>query len=165
MEIKVKPFEDQYAAQVAALMEDFHNYLVSIDDGERLRTLPGYGEHQLKTELKAVEDKNGYFPLALDGEKVIGFGVALILPEQTPEMLLGTKPAKRGRIEELYVSSEYRGKGVASMIMKSLEEYLKNQGCEYVYLGVFAFNKNAHEMYQHMGYGDKGIEMMKELKN
>lgn len=163
MNITIKPYENLYVSAVAGLMNDFHDYLVGLDPDHRLQRLSGYGEKTLEEELKAVQEKNGYFPLAFDGDKLVGFGICVINPPSTPEMQLGSKSVTSGRVEELYIIPEYRGKGLAKMLMIEMEAYLKSRGCEYVHLGVFAFNENAHEMYEHLGYKDKGIDMMKKL--
>lgn len=45
-----------------------------------------------------------------------------------------------------------RGKGVGTRAMQFLEEEIKEQRIKRIELGVFAFNKSAHSLYQKLGY-------------
>ncbi|MBQ6447435.1 MAG: GNAT family N-acetyltransferase [Bacillus sp. (in: Bacteria)] len=49
-----------------------------------------------------------------------------------------------------------RGRGVGSISLKYLEEEIKKQGLKRIELGVFEFNKNAHKLYQKLGYQEIG---------
>lgn len=163
MNITIREYTDADAAQVAALMEDFHTHLEQIDPNQRLRTLPGYGKHLLEQVLENIKE-NGVFYLAIDGERIAGFAGGKILPESTPEDLLGVYPAKKGRFDTVYVDAEYRGKGVGKMLMNGVEEFFKTHDCTLSFLSVFAFNNDVHSMYEHLGYQDIGIDMMKKLQ-
>lgn len=161
--IKIRPYNDADAKRVAALMDDFHDFLISIDPNGRFRRLPGYGEYALKEELENTKNERGTIYVACDGDNIIGFCVGFILKDFREEDLVGVFPAKRGRVEELYIDPTYRGRGVATELMKSIEGYLSAGGCEYLFVGVHAFNQNAHKLYEHLGYKDVGIDLMKEL--
>jgi ribosomal protein S18 acetylase RimI-like enzyme len=159
----IRPFEPEDAPEVAAMMDDFRDYLVSIDPNGRLRRLPGFGAYALKEELENTKDGQGIIYVAVQDKKAIGFSVGFKLRPFREEDLLGVFPAERGRIEELYVASAYRGMGVASALMSATETYLKSKGCDYLFVGVHAFNQHAHELYAHLGYEDIGIDLFKKL--
>ena len=114
MDIKIQPFAEEHARDVVTLMNDFRDFLISIDTNGRFRRLPGYGEYALKEELANTNDGRGVLYVALDGDKVIGFSVAFLLKKPLEEDSLGVIPSQSGRIEELYIVPEYRGKGIAS---------------------------------------------------
>ncbi len=50
------------------------------------------------------------------------------------------------------------------MFIKKMEEFLKEKGCEYIFIGVNTFNENAHEIYKHLGYADVGVDLMKKVQ-
>ncbi len=164
MNITIREYTESDAAQVAALMDAFHDYLVDIDPNRRLRRLPGYGEAALKEETEAIKDGKGIIHLAFDGERAVGFVIGVLATPFTADDLLGTNPSTRGRVNELYVSDAYRGQGIAKMLVEKVEAWLKEHGCDTVFLGVFAFNTDAIEMYEHIGYSEIERYMMKKLK-
>jgi ribosomal protein S18 acetylase RimI-like enzyme len=163
MDIKIQPFSEEHTEGVVALMNDFRDFLISIDPNGRFRRLPGYGEYALKEELANTNDGRGVLYVALDGDKEIGFSVAFLLKKSREEDSLGIIPAQSGRIEELYIAPEYRGKGIASALMQKMEIFLKEKGCDYILVGVKAYNQNAHELYKHLGYKDVGIDLIKKM--
>jgi ribosomal protein S18 acetylase RimI-like enzyme len=164
MDIKIQPFSEKHTEGVVALMNDFRDFLISIDPNGRFRRLPGYGEYALKEELANTTNDRGVLLVALDGDKTIGFSVAFLLKKSREEDSLGTTPSQSGRIEELYITPEYRKKGIASLLMQNMEIFLKEHGCDYILVGVKAYNQNAHELYQHLGYKDVGIDLIKKIK-
>lgn len=163
MDIQLRTYEEKDATQVAALMQKFHQLLEGIDPNGRLRTLPGYGEYLLKQVLENTKE-NGVFYVATDGDTIVGCAGGKILPESSSEDLLGVHPAKKGRFDTIYVDEGYRGKGVGKMLMNQIEQFFKDNGCQLSFLSVFAFNTSVHEMYEHLGYQDVGIDMMKTLE-
>jgi ribosomal protein S18 acetylase RimI-like enzyme len=164
MDIQIRPFIETDVKEVAALMDDFRDFLISIDPNGRFRRLPGYGEYALKEELANTDDGRGVLYIALDGNKAIGFSVAFLLKKPREEDSLGIIPAQSGRIEELYISPEYRGKGIASALMQKMEMFLKKNGCKYIIVGVKAYNQSAHDLYKYLGYKDTGIDLVKKVK-
>lgn len=49
-----------------------------------------------------------------------------------------------------------RGKGIGYSAIQYLEEQIKQQGLKRMELGVFEFNKQAHKLYQKLGYKEIG---------
>jgi len=164
MAVLVRTFEEQDAARIAQLMDDFQDYLVRNDDLGRLRRLPGYGANALQLAQHSMVKHGGRIYVAEDGDEIVGFAIALLMSTPSAAAGFSAHPERRGRIEELYVAPEHRGKKIASLLMAETEKYLKENGCEAVYLGVLSFNTNAYDMYEHMGYDEAGIELMKRLK-
>ena len=76
---------------------------------------------------------------------------------------LDYKCPKRGTITELVVSKDIRSKGVGNLLIKKLEDYFKNNNCEYVILDVFAYNDVALNFYKKHGYHSRMITEIKKL--
>ena len=76
---------------------------------------------------------------------------------------LDYKCPKSGEISELIISKEARGKGIGKQLMKKIENYFKSIDCEYVFLDVFAYNKNAVEFYKKEGYHSRMLIDVKRL--
>lgn len=48
--------------------------------------------------------------------------------------------------------------------MEAMEEYFREQECEFVRVSCFAPNTDAHRFYEKSGYEDRNIEMVKRLR-
>ena len=70
---------------------------------------------------------------------------------------------RRGDITELIVTQKIRSKGVGKALMEKMEAYFKEQGCEWVHVDVFAYNKNAIEFYSRRGYHPRMYNDVKKL--
>lgn len=51
---------------------------------------------------------------------------------------------------------EGRGKGLGHLALEFLEDEIKRQGLKRIELGVFEFNKQAHQLYKKLGYKEIG---------
>ena len=76
---------------------------------------------------------------------------------------LDYKCPKSGEITELVISKNIRSKGVGKMLMNKIEEYFKNQNCEYIFVDVFAYNQNAIRFYYKDGYHTRMEIMLKKI--
>lgn len=115
---------------------------------------------------KLIEDSNSIFLVATLNEHVAGF-------------IVGTLEKFRGKtvghIYSIDVKSEYRGKGIGSFLLKSIEEALRKIGVKECYLEVRVDNMVARNLYFKFGYrvfqilknyygvGKDGILLMKRL--
>ena len=160
--MNIVPYEERYHNQAVRLFDAFQDYLVALDPYHRLRRLPGYGEHILAADLALVAEKDGLFALALDGDRVLRFIVAII-ERVSPEGLLSVVPTMPGRILELYVDEPYRGQGVATRLMQQAEKYLREQGCDALKVSVFAPNAPARHLYEKFGYEPREIDNFKKV--
>ena len=87
--------------------------------------------------------------------------VGLINNEETSEY--DFKAPKRGRITELIVSKNCRGKGYGKKLLNYMEQYLIDNGCKDILLGVFGYNENAIKFYEKNGYHIRTIDMTKKM--
>lgn len=93
-------------------------------------------------------------------EDIVGLVVGLINNEEISSY--DYKAPKTERITELVVSSKYRQKGYGTILLKTMEQYLKSIGCQDILLGVFAYNENAIKFYKKNGYHTRLVEMIKK---
>jgi ribosomal protein S18 acetylase RimI-like enzyme len=69
----------------------------------------------------------------------------------------------QGYIADLAVSEQAEGKGVGRKLMESAEVWSRAQGYRILALDVFAFNTSARSFYQHLGYVEETVKLIKEL--
>lgn len=76
-------------------------------------------------EIKQYKNVTG---AGKDNEKIVGLIVGLINNDETERY--DFKAPKRGRITELIVDKEYRGKQIGKQLLDAMKEYLKSIECE-----------------------------------
>lgn len=145
------------------LMMELQQHIADLDPHKRNRPASDFDVSAYVTHmLTDVEREQGRIMVAdLDGVPV-GFIVGTI-PAPDKEDLLDHYPSKEGKIDELIVSAEHRGKDIGKLLVKAMEDYLQEQGCEYIRVGVFAPNTSAHRFYEKCGYTDRYTEVLKKL--
>ena len=160
--MKIIEYEDNYLEDVRDLLVELEEYILSIDKDELDQLHPEYRDKMAILDLEEVRNNNGKCYLALIDNKVVGLIMGTI-PGYDKYDYLDYKCPKRGRITELVVSSKIRSKGVGSELMKVMESYFKEQGCEYVLVDVFAYNDNAIKFYGNHDYHARMYVDIKKL--
>jgi L-amino acid N-acyltransferase YncA len=57
----------------------------------------------------------------------------------------------------VYISREYRGKGIGKVLLAELESLAKENGFHKMVLFTFPFNQFGHGLYSKMGFGEVGV--------
>jgi ribosomal protein S18 acetylase RimI-like enzyme len=140
------------------------DYVASIDDLKRIRRMPEFGESFTQRTLQKVAENDGMIYVAELDSELVGVVVGTIL-EQSEEDQLEHVPSKFGEVLEIVVKAGYRDKGVGTMLMNRLEEYFKKNDCNISGVGVLAPNKDAHRLYNKLGYEDRSFYMTKDLQD
>lgn len=66
-------------------------------------------------------------------------------------------------LNDFHIFDEYRRQGYGSKALEAMEEMIRQEGLEMVFLHVFGHNEPARAMYRKMGYVERNITMMKKL--
>lgn len=69
----------------------------------------------------------------------------------------------RGLVENLYIVPERRGDDLGGELLAAAESLLDQRGCDVVALDVMAANVDARRFYERAGYGERRVELEKEL--
>ena len=160
--MKIVEYEEKYLEDVRDLLTELEEYIVSIDKDNLDCVHTEYYEKMALIDLDKVNKNNGKCYLAIVNDKVIGLIMGTI-PDYDEYDYLDYKCPKRGIITELIVTSRIRSNGVGKELMKIIEEYFKSQKCEYVLVDVFAYNENAINFYDRMGYHPRMYTDIKKL--
>jgi len=161
-DLKIRPYQDKDYNSISQMFEDFIDYLVIIDPINRIIKQPEYGKNYLDKTIEEVRDNDGIFLVAEIDNVIVGLGAALI-EILSQKDLMEVLPHTPGRITELFVTDQCRGKGIGRKIMEKLENYLKQKGCSSIQIEVFAPNNKTRRVYEKLGYSDRNIDMMKVL--
>lgn len=162
MTITLRPYRPTDFKDFAHCMAKLQEFLKGIDPLKRLRKGLGFGVKYAQSVLEKVEKHEGVIFLAYEEGKVVGC-IAGIVEKQSVQSLLMCVPTRGGRVLELVVLKEYRGRGVGKRLMQKMECYLREKKCDVILIEVFAPNQNAHDFYRALGYEDRVRDVMKVL--
>ncbi|WP_088187429.1 GNAT family N-acetyltransferase [Desulfosporosinus sp. FKA] len=68
-------------------------------------------------------------------------------------------------IEALIVDKEYRGHGISKQMLLDLEDRAKGLGCRYIILVSGKQRKEAHKLYEALGYGEDEAKGFRKFIN
>ena len=153
-------YDEKYKEEVKDLLVELQEYIISIDKEKYNIITKEYRDNYFNKTMDEIYKYEGKMYLYKDNDKITGLIVGIInnLEESTYDF----KCPKRGRITELVVSKHYRKSGVGSILLHSMEDYLKSVGCKDILLGVFAYNENAIKFYEKNGYHIRMHDMTKK---
>lgn len=100
--------------------------------------------------LNLIKDENSYCMLAEDDGNSIGYILAFIHSTLYAN-------GKVALVEEIFVESEYRKKGIGKRLMEAIEEWAKNQGA----ILISASTRRAEFFYKSIGYKESAIYFRK----
>ena len=152
-------YDEKYKDEVKDLLVELQEYIVSIDKEKYNIITKEYRNNYFNKTMDEIYKYEGKMYLYKDNDKITGLIVGLI--NNLEECTYDFKCTKRGRITELVVSKHYRKSGVGSILLHSMEDYLKSVGCKDILLGVFAYNENAIKFYEKNGYHIRMLDITK----
>lgn len=122
-----------------------------------IRLLEKRDEKKVKILLKELTDKTINFKSELlmgkknihclvieDAGNIIGFGALAIYPIPTKGLV--------GRVEDVVVSSQYRGKGLGRELMQNLINIAKKEKIESLFLNSHSSRIHARKLYASLGF-------------
>lgn len=160
--MQIIEYEDKYLEDVRDLLVELEEYILTVDKDELDQLHPEYREKMALLDLEEVNENDGKCFLAIENDKAIGLIMGTIIKYDEYDYL-DYKCPKRGEITELVVSQKVRSKGIGRELMKVMEQYFKDNGCEYVLVDVFAYNDNAINFYEKHDYHARMYVDIKKL--
>jgi ribosomal protein S18 acetylase RimI-like enzyme len=136
MNVRIEKAEEENVPQIIALMREFAEYENLLDYFEAT-------EERLKTALFG-ETKVAEAVIVFDDDAPIGY--AVFYPN------FATFRGQRGLyLEDIYITKEFRAKGVGEMILKYLARSAKERGFERIDFQVLEWNTPAVGFYEKWG--------------
>lgn len=160
--MKIIEYKEKYLEDVKNLLVELEEYIITIDEDNLDRVHPEYRDKMASIDLEEVSKNKGKCFLAIENEKVLGLIMGYVRTYDKYDYL-DYKCPKSGEISELIVSKNTRGKGIGKKLIKKLEDYFKSIGCEYVFVDIFAYNKNAIRFYENENYHTRMLIDIKKL--
>jgi ribosomal protein S18 acetylase RimI-like enzyme len=168
MPMNIREYRKADYGKVLESIINFQTYIHKIDtdtlsrDFENKQEAEGY----LNQLLDDVEKREGYFYVAEESGKVVGFIVGIIerYSKDSAFYYLTHTSGDIGWIGVIYVNDEFRGRGVAQELITMAKEYLASNGCKRIKLLVLDSNKTAVNVYQKLGFQTHDIEMVLDIE-
>lgn len=153
-------YDSKYDEQIKDLLVQLQQYLADMDKEGYNIVGDGYRDKYFEKTLEEVKKCNGKILLYNDDEKIVGLIVGIINNDDI--IRYDFKAPKRGRITELVVDKEYRGKSIGKELLLKMKEYLKSNGCEKIMIAVFAYNESAIRFYKENGFHIRMLDMIED---
>lgn len=109
---------------------------------------------------RALADDSRLFLVAEVSQIVIGFLTGTIARN---EMIPYLSKEPICRISTIVIDQDNRGRGAGSLLMKTCEEWAREQGARDIRLEVMEFNQNALAFYSEAGYVTQSRMLVKHL--
>lgn len=155
-------YEDKYLEDVRDLLVELEEYIVSIDEDNLDIVSADYREKMALVDLEKIKNNNGKCYLYIDNKNVVGL-IMGIIPKYDENDYLDYKCPKKGEVTELIIKKEYRNHNIGKILLNKMEEYFRENKCEYSFIDVFAYNKSGINFYDKNGYHSRMIIDIKKL--
>jgi ribosomal protein S18 acetylase RimI-like enzyme len=162
MNVNIREYTAQDKTFLLEVVNKLHDFVVDLDPIKRLRKMPGYAEQELHELLTTIKKQQGKIFIAEIDDKQVGV-IAGFITRQSKINLLSVVPTKLGVISDVYVDETVRGKRIGAQLIEMMEVYLKEEGCDSLWIDIVAFNTKAHAFYKKHGYSDREIGLLKKI--
>ena len=153
-------YDSKYDEEIKDLLIQLQQYLADMDIEGYNIVGEWYRDNYFEKTLEEVEKCNGKIFLYKDNEKIVGLIIGIINNDAT--IRYDFKAPKRGRITELVVDKEYRGKGIGKELLLKMKEHLKSNGCEKIMIAVFGYNESSKKFYKENGFHIRMLDMIED---
>jgi ribosomal protein S18 acetylase RimI-like enzyme len=136
MEFKIREITREDVAEVIALLREFAKY-------ENLLEFVEITEEKL---FDAMFGENAFVEglIALSGDRAVGYALYYAS--------FATFRGQRGLyLEDIYISSEYRGRGLGETMLRQIARRARDRGLERIDFQVLEWNKAAIAFYEKLG--------------
>ena len=153
-------YDSKYDEQIKDLLVDLQQYIAEIDKEGFNIVGEDYREKYFLKTMEEVKKCDGKILLYEENNKIVGLIIGVVNNEEMQKYDFNV--TKHGRITELVVSKEHRGKKIGKILLDSMKDYLKNIGCKKTLIAVFGYNENAINFYKKNGFHIRLMDMIED---
>ena len=145
--MKILLAKNSHIQDIVLLWKDFMDFHKAIDPHySRNKDALNKFEKFIKRWMKS---KDGRVIVALDGQYVVGFALAMIF--SYPPVI---KQKLHGYIDTVAVKKGFRRKGVGEKMVSDLFKWFKKRGMDRIELSVITKNKSGRTFWKKLGFAD-----------
>lgn len=115
-----------------------------------------YSKHDNDSFKKVINNPNNFVFIAENQGKLVGFVTFSVRD-------VIRYPKQIAELDELFVSQEYRQKGVGRLLMQKVEGKAKELNCYRFYVESQYKHETAHKFYEGLGYTNYGYHFIKNI--
>lgn len=115
-----------------------------------------YSKYNNDSFKKVINSTNNFIFVAEDNGKLVGFATFSIRD-------VIRYPKQIAELDELFVSLDYRQKGVGKLLMQQVEDKAKELNCYRIFVESQYKHETAHKFYEELGYSNYGYHFIKNL--
>jgi|SRR3989338_7168703 len=163
MSLEIQEYRQEDQERLVEMATGLIDLMAEIDPHKRFRPKEQFdAQKYVESRLKKILEEDGKILVAVIDEKPAGYLMATI--EETSGVdALNKFPAKIGSIDALYIDDAYRGQGASTALLEKIEQYFREEGCDYSTVSCVAANEPARSLYTKKGYGEQYIDFLKKL--
>lgn len=153
-------YDSKYDEEIKDLLVELQKHLSDIDKEGCNVVGENYREEYFKKTMNEIKENNGKILLYKENERIVGLVVGIVNNEEMTRF--DFEVPKRGRITELVVTKEFRGKHIGKELLESMRKYFKKIGCEKILIAVFGYNEKAIKFYKENGFHMRMMDMIED---
>jgi ribosomal protein S18 acetylase RimI-like enzyme len=153
--LEIRPYQSADLESVRRLIGELQAYERQLET-EVAEPTQAFTADYVAHLLKDVEEKHGHMLVAVTNNHIGGMVAGYVGKDSS-------STEEHFYIAELVVSASYRGQGIGSDLMRTIEKLARADGFKKMRIGVLAANPRVHQLYKRLGFRDYAIELVKEL--
>ena len=157
--IEIRPALPIDASEIIEMLSDLQDYERWLHQSRRPGSAVAHEHYQRMTAWAAGSD--GAVLVAIVEEEVVGVVSGWMAVDNDP--LQEVEYQRYGYVSDIFVSSKVRGKWLATKLLKSIEDHLREVGARRLRIGSLARNAAAVAAYRNFGYEPFEVVLEKDL--
>jgi ribosomal protein S18 acetylase RimI-like enzyme len=162
MDIYIREYCENDYAHLQGFLVKLNAYIMAFDPDKKIYTSKDYKDIYTNELLKLTKENDGIIYIAELNNCCVGM-IAGIIEKYSAADNTHYKNNKEGRILELFVEENYRKENIGKELMEKIEDFFKENGCDFLLVDVFEYNEAAKEFYKRTGYNARNREMCKKI--
>ena len=158
--ILIRTYEPRDRADVIAAEADLQEYERKLHDTRIPGDLAAEPTFRLLENLISAND--GELFVAEEDGAFVGYAAGFVLRDENPAETEDSNVC--GYINDVYVVPHRRGRGVASLLLRAVENFLRAKGMARLRINTLVLNESAKRAYVKQGFEPYEVMMEKRLK-
>lgn len=158
--ILIRTYEPRDRADVIAAEADLQEYERNLHDTR----IPGdvAAEPTFRLLENLISANDGELFVAEEGGAFVGYAAGFVLRDENPAETEDSNVC--GYINDVYVVPHRRGRGIASLLLRAVEDFLRAKGMARLRINTLVDNESAKRAYAKHGFEPYEVMMEKRLK-
>jgi GNAT superfamily N-acetyltransferase len=155
--LKITKAQERHIPDICNLWVEFMEFTLDVDPIYTLREydVPWFEKTQLRP---AMQNNNSLILVAVHEDKVVGYSYALIIEPAEAETR-----GRYGNIHDLFVTKDWRRKGLGEKLYHEMLGWFRERGVERVELHIISMNKLASSFWRKQGFTDFEQKMYRQI--